>query len=65
MDCRDVERLDQLLQFKRQMLDAEIRMQAMIADNKNLEGIVAHDGKDFLDLLNDVGHNCYPYGGGY
>jgi len=65
MDCRDVERLDQLLQFKRQMLEAEIRINAMIADNKSMEGRVLHESKDFMELLNDVGHNCYPYGGGY
>ena len=61
MDSRDIQRLDELLQFKRVLLEKEIQMNGMIADNLSKIGEVAHTGKDFEELINGMGHNDYPY----
>lgn len=66
MDCRDVERLSQLVEFERRMLEARIDLEGMVAENKQreVEGkSMAYKHKDFLDLINrhNIGFNDYPY----
>lgn len=61
MDERDIARLDELLQFKRSLLEAEIKMNGMRAANLSKMGEVAYTEKDFLKLLDGIGFNDYPY----
>jgi hypothetical protein len=55
-----------LLYFKMQMLQAEIEMNAMIAENKQREILghsMAYNEKDFMDLIDRYGihHNKFPF----
>lgn len=45
----DTYKLQQLLYFKMQLLQAEIAMNAMIAENKQRE----NEGKSFMKLINE------------
>jgi len=54
-----------LLYFKMQLLQAEITMQSMIAENKRREHLgqsMAYCDKDFIDLIEEFGvyHNAFP-----
>lgn len=60
MEDRDI------LYFKMQMLQAEIRMNGMIAENKRRESLgesLAYTEKDFVDLIEEFGihHNQFPF----
>lgn len=62
----DTEQLGRLLYFKMQLLQAEIEMHSMIAENKQCEilgGIPMHSDKDFMDLIEKYGihHNQFPF----
>ncbi len=55
-----------LLYFKMNMLQAEIEMNAMIAENKQREHMgesLAFSEKDFMDLIKKHGihHNQFPF----
>ena len=55
-----------LVYFKMNMLQAEIKMQAMVAENKfrELEGRpLAYGEKQFIDLIEEYGihHNQFPF----
>jgi len=55
-----------LLYFKMQLLQAEIEMNAMIAENKKREILgesIAYDEKDFMELIEKYGihHNAFPF----
>lgn len=55
-----------LLYFKMQMLQAEIKMQGMIAQNKQreIEGLsMLYTEKDFAGLVEEFGiyHNAFPF----
>lgn len=55
-----------LLYFKMNMLQAEIAMNAMIAENKKREILgqsMAYDEKAFMDLIEEYGiyHNAFPF----
>jgi hypothetical protein len=57
---------DELLYFKMQMLQAEITMQGMIAENKQREQLgqsMAYTDADFDNLINEYGihHNKFPF----
>ena len=59
-----------LLYFKMNMLQAEIRMNAMIAENKQREIMgesMAYTEKSFMDLIDEHGihHNKFPFYSGY
>lgn len=61
MDTRDIQRLDELLQFERGMLEAKIKMAAMQAENQAQMGQTPYREQDFLALLDGIGCNDYPY----
>lgn len=55
----------EILYFKMNLLQAEIRMNAMIAENKTREirgDSPAYDEKAFMDLINEYGiyDNAFP-----
>jgi hypothetical protein len=55
-----------LVYFKMQMLQAEIEMQGMIAENKQREHrgeSLAYDEKAFFDLIekHNIHHNQFPF----
>jgi len=59
-----------LLYFKMQLLQAEIDMQGMIAENKQREILghsMAYDKKAFSSLIDEYGihHNKFPFNGEY
>ena len=61
---------DEILYFKMQMLQAEIEMNAMIAENKQRElsgQSLAYTEKSFLDLIDRYGihHNKFPFYSGH
>lgn len=65
MDVYDIERVRNLLYFKMQMLQAEIRMQGMIAENdyrKSLGQSIAYGEEAFCNLIEEFGihHNNFP-----
>jgi hypothetical protein len=56
----------ELLYFKMQLLQAEIRMQGMIAENKQRECTgqsMAYVEEDFMALIDEyrIHHNAFPY----
>lgn len=61
MDSRDIQRLDELLQFERAMLEAKIKLAAMQAENQAAMGTTPYREQDFLALLDGIGHNDYSY----
>jgi hypothetical protein len=66
MDTRDVERLSELLEFERRMLEARIVMEGMLAENRQRsieQKSMAYDAVAFNDLINQfhIGFNDYPY----
>lgn len=61
MDSRDIERLDQMLQFQRLLIEKQIQMQGMVAANLSQMGTVAYTEEDFAKLLDGIGYNDYPY----
>ena len=66
MDWELFEKNRRLVEFQMQMLQAQIHMQAMIADNKAVElhgGNPIYTGKDFVDLIDKYGihANAFPY----
>lgn len=57
---------DELLYFKMQLLQAEIEMQGMIAENKQREILgesMAYTYKDFDHLIDEyeIHHNKFPF----
>lgn len=59
-----------LLYFKMNLLQAEIAMNGMIAENKQREiqgDSMAYTEKDFIELIDKYGihHNAFPFNGGY
>lgn len=55
-----------LLYFKMNLLQAEIEMNAMIAENKQREALgesMAYTEKDFMELIARYGihHNAFPF----
>ena len=57
---------NQLVYFQMQMLQAEIIMNAMIAENKQREFLgqsMAYDEKNFISLIEEYGiyHNNFPF----
>ena len=65
-NSQDLARADELLQFKMRMLQAEIEMQGMIAENKQREicgNSMAYTYNQFIELINQhrIGFNDYPY----
>ena len=59
-----------ILYFKMQMLQAEITMNAMIAENKQREILgesMAYTEEQFIDLIEEFGihHNNFPFNGCY
>ena len=58
---------EELLYFKMNMLQAEIEMQSMIAENKHYENMenyeIPYKEKDFMGLMDKYGihHNAFPY----
>ena len=63
------ENAQNLVYFKMNMLQAEIEMQGMIAENKARElngDSLAYNGKAFTDLIEEHGihHNQFPFGKG-
>ena len=55
-----------LLYFKMQLLQAEIEMNSMIAENKQREALdqsMAYTDKDFIALVDKYGvhHNQFPF----
>ena len=55
-----------LLYFKMNLLQAEIEMNAMIAENKQREALgesMAYTEKDFMELIEKYGihHNAFPF----
>lgn len=55
-----------LLYFKMNMLQAEIKMNAMIAINKQREALdqaMAYTESDFINLIEEYGihHNAFPF----
>lgn len=66
MDDRDLEQLKNLLYFKMNMLQAEIEMNGMIAENKQreIEGkSMAYGDEQFVDLIEKyhIYHNAFPF----
>ena len=66
MDPRDIERLSELLEFERRMLEARIEMEGMVAENKQREiegNSMAYTADAFNNLINThhIGYNDYPY----
>ena len=60
--------MDNLLYFKMQLLQAEIAMNGMIAENKQREAegaSMAYTEKDFMSLIEEYGifHNNFPFRG--
>lgn len=60
--------MNDLLYFKMQLLQAEIAMNGMIAENKQREmegALMAYTEKDFLYLIEEYGicHNNFPFRG--
>lgn len=58
--------LQDMLYFKMNMLQAEIEMNAMIAENKQREVLgqsMAYDDKAFMDLIERyrIHHNVFPF----
>lgn len=56
----------ELLYFKMQLLQAEIRMNAMKAENmqREIQGdAMAYTEKDFMAIIDeyDIHHNAFPY----
>ena len=56
----------ELLYFKMNMLQAEIEMNAMIAENKQREILgesMAYNDKNFMDLIEkySIHHNTFPF----
>jgi hypothetical protein len=56
---------EQLLYFKMQLLQAEIAMNGMIAENKKREALgasIAYGEQAFIDLIDKYGihHNAFP-----
>ena len=57
---------EDMLYFKMQLLQAEIQMQGMIAENKQREVLgesMAYTEKDFNSLIDEYGihHNKFPF----
>ena len=57
---------EEMLYFKMQLLQAEIQMQGMIAENKQREVLgesMAYTEKDFDSLIDEYGihHNKFPF----
>lgn len=55
----------ELTYFKMQLLQAEIRMQAMIAENKQREILgqaMKYNDKDFMNIIEEyrIHHNAFP-----
>lgn len=55
-----------ILYFQMNMLQAEIEMNAMIAENKQREHLgksLAYDEKAFMDLIEkyNIHHNAFPF----
>lgn len=64
MDSRDIERLDQLLQFQRTMLEVYIRCEGMRAENawaESLDERPVYTEEQFNALHDSIGFNYYPY----
>jgi len=62
----DTYKLQQLLYFKMQLLQAEIAMNSMIAENKQREILyqsMAYDAEAFMNLIDEYGihHNAFPF----
>jgi len=60
------ENAQNLVYFKMNMLQAEIKMHGMIAENKIRESqghSMAHDEKSFIDLIEEhnIHHNQFPF----
>lgn len=56
----------ELVYFKMQLLQAEIRMNGMIAENKQREVLgqsMAYTEEDFVKLIDEyrIHHNAFPY----
>ena len=56
----------ELLYFRMNMLQAEIEMNAMIAENKQREALgesMAFNDKSFMDLIEkySIHHNAFPF----
>ena len=69
MDYRDVENFRHIVEFQSRMLQAEIAMQGMIAENKHREQIgqsIAYGEEAFQGLISTyaIGPNDFPYYGG-
>lgn len=62
----DTYKLQELLYFKMRLLQAEIAMNSMIAENKQREVLdqsMAYDAKAFMDLIDEyeIHHNAFPF----
>lgn len=58
--------MKELIYFKMQLLQAEIQMQGMIAENKQreIEGkSMAYTEKDFMEIIEKyrIHHNAFPF----
>jgi hypothetical protein len=63
---KELIQLQELLYFKMNMLQAEIEMNAMIAENKQREILgqsMAYNEKNFTDLIEEynIHHNAFPF----
>ena len=63
---KDIIQLQELLYFKMKLLQAEIEMNAMIAENKQREALgqsMAYTEKSFIDLIEkyNIHHNAFPF----
>ena len=63
MDNRDVERLSELLEFQRRLVEAQIKLAGKLAENQNMMGQVVYDEHDFNSIILEcqIGYNDFPY----
>lgn len=65
-DSYDLAYMSELLYFKMNMLQAEIKMYGMIAENKQREvsgQSMAYSDEDFIKLIDEyrIHHNAFPF----
>lgn len=63
MDARDIERLAELLEFQRRLVEAQCKLAGMIAANQSCMGNVKHTEEDFIKIIDKcgIGYNDFPY----
>ena len=63
MDSHDIERLAELFEFQRRLIEAQCKLAGMQAANQACMGHVAHNEIDFNNIINDcqIGYNDFPY----